>query len=569
MPPQPPARPRHPEPPSTAYLPFDAAPTEMMMPVPREPQTPSLAKASGSMMIASLVSRVTGFLRQIVMVGVIGIGSINDSYNVANNLPNQVYELLMGGVLAAVVIPTLVRAQQEDADGGQAFTQRLLTVSFTVLTAGTVLAVLAAPGLTALVSSTGGGDRPELTTAFSYLILPEILFYGIFGLLSGILNAQHNFKPAAWAPVLNNVIMFATLALYAVLPGRITLNPGLMSEPKLLVLGIGTTLGVVVQALVLVPPLLRMGFRFRWRWGWDRRLGTFGRLAMWLVLYTVVSQASFVVLTKVATAGFSGTYTIYMNSWLLLQVPYGILAVSLLTAIMPRLSKSAADGDMGGIRDNLSLGSRMTIVMMVPLCAVITVLGPQIGVALFAIRHGDTANAVVLGLTLTTSAFGIVFYAIMMLQMRVFYAMNDARTPTVIMAITVALKIVLFYLAAHLLAKGDLVYGLTFVNGLGFVLSTVLGQYLLSRKVGQLDTPVVIRTLLKVGIAAAWGAGAALLVAKGCEQLVPPSAALGRAWLVMVVGGLVGLAVTFGLMTVLRVSEVNPLTRRLRGLLKR
>ena len=106
------------------------------MPVPREPETPSLAKASGSMMIASLVSRVTGFLRQIVMVGVIGIGSINDSYNVANNLPNIVYELLLGGVLAAVVIPTLVRAQHEDADDGQAFTQRLLTVSFTVLAVG-------------------------------------------------------------------------------------------------------------------------------------------------------------------------------------------------------------------------------------------------------------------------------------------------------------------------------------------------------------------------------------------------------------------------------------------------
>jgi putative peptidoglycan lipid II flippase len=442
-------------------------------------------------------------------------------------------------------------------------------VSFTVLTIGSVLAVILAPLLTDLYSSSGGGDHPELTTAFSRLILPEILFYGIFGLLSGILNARHNFKPAAWAPVLNNVIMFATLALYAALPGTITLNPNLMSEPKLLVLGIGTTLGVVVQALVLVPPLLRMGFRFRWRWGWDRRLGTFGRLAMWLLLYTLVSQASFVVLTKVATSGITGTYTIYMNSWLLLQVPYGILAVSLLTAIMPRLSKSAAEGDMGGIRENLSLGARMTIVMMVPLCAVITVLGPEIGEALFAIRHSDAANAVVLGLTLTTSAFGIAFYAIMMLQMRVFYAMNDARTPTIIMAITVALKIVLFYVAAHLLAKGDLVYGLTFVNGLGFVLSTVLGQYWLSRKVGLLDTPVVLRTLLKVGMAAAWGAGAALLVAEGFEHLLPASAALGRAWLVMVFGGLVGLAVTFGLMTVLRVSEVKPVTRRLGGLVRR
>lgn len=552
--------------------PFDAGTTQAMQPVrpaTREPATPSLAKASGSMMIATLVSRLTGFVRQVVMVGVIGIGAVNDSYNVANNLPNIVYELLLGGVLAAVVIPTLVRAQHEDADDGRAFTQRLLTVSFTVLAVGTVVAVIAAPLLTKLYFSSNGEDHPELTTAFSRLILPEILFYGIFGLLSGILNSRHNFKPAAWAPVLNNVIMFATLGLYAAMPGQITLNPGLMSEPKLLVLGIGTTLGVVVQALVLIPLLLRMGFRFRWRWGWDRRLGRFGQLAMWLVIYTLVSQVAYVELTKVATSGVSGTYTIYSNSWLLLQVPYGILAVSMLTAIMPRLSKAAAEGSMAGIRENLSVGSRMSIVLLLPLCAVITVLGPQIGVALFAIRHSEAGNAAVLGLSLTTSAFGIMFYAVTMLQMRVFYAMNDARTPTVINACTVVLKVALFYTAGKVLDPHHLVYGLTFVNGLGFLTSTLIGQYWLRRKVGMLDTPRIVRTLLKVAVAAAWGSGAALLVAKGIDAIVPASAGLARAWAVMIVGGIVGLGITFGLMMLLRVSEVAPLTRRVGRLVKR
>jgi putative peptidoglycan lipid II flippase len=548
--------------------PYEAG-TEIMAPVPREPATPSLAKASGSMVVATAVSRLTGFVRQIVMVGVIGIGAVNDSYNVANNMPNIVYELLMGGVLAAVVIPTLVRAQHEDADDGLAFTQRLLTVSLAVLAVGTIVAVVCAPLLTDLYFAKGGEDHPELTTAFSRLILPEILFYGIFGLLSGILNSRHNFKPAAWAPVLNNVIMFATLGIYAALPGEITLNPSLMTQPKLLVLGVGTTLGVVVQALVLIPPLLRMGFRFRWRWGWDRRLGTFGQLALWLVLYTLVSQVSYTVLTKIATAGISGTYTIYSNSWLLLQVPYGILAVSLLTAIMPRLSKSAAEGSMSGIRENLSVGSRMSIVLLLPLCAVITVLGPDIGEALFAIRHSEAGNAAVLGLSLTTSAFGIVFYAVTMLQMRVFYAMNDARTPTVINAVTVVVKVGLFYAAAHMLDPRHLVYGLTFVNGLGFVISTLVGQYWLRRKVGLLDTPRVVRTVLKVGVASAWGAGAALLVDKGVEAVLPASATLARAWVVTVAGGLVGLAITFGLMMLLRVSEIDPLTRRLRGLVKR
>jgi putative peptidoglycan lipid II flippase len=151
----------------------------------------------------------------------------------------------------------------------------------------------------------------------------------------------------------------------------------------------------------------------------------------------------------------------------------------------------------------------------------------------------------------------------------VFYAMNDARTPTIINAVTVVLKVILFYAAGHVLDPHRLVYGLTFVNGLGFLTSTLVGQYWLRRKVGMLDTPRIVRTLLKVGVAAAWGAGAALLVAKGIDAVVPASAALLRAWLVMVIGGLVGLAITFGLMSLLRVSEINPLTRRLSGLVKR
>jgi putative peptidoglycan lipid II flippase len=533
------------------------------------PSEPSLARASGSMVIATAVSRITGFVRQIMLVGVVGIGTVNDSYNVANTMPNIVYELLLGGVLAGVVIPTLVRAQHEDPDDGLAFTQRLLTVSLVVLAAGTVLAVAAAPLLTKLYFSGNGVNSPPLTTAFSRLILPEIMFYGIFGLLSGILNSRHNFKPAAWAPVLNNVVIFITLGLFAVLPGGITLNPVRMTEPKLLVLGVGTTLGVVVQALVLVPALPKVGFRFRWRWGFDRRLGQFGQLALWLVLYTLVSQVSFIVLTKIATGAASGSYTIYTNSWLLLQVPYGIIVVSLLTAIMPRLSKAAATGDMAGVVDNLSTGSRLASVLLVPLCAVITVLGPQIGQALFALRHNEAGQATTLGLTLTTSAFGLVFFSITMLQLRVFYAMGDARTPTVINAIIVVLKVIAFYACPHLLDAHHVVYGLTFVNSFAFVLSAALGEWLLHRRIGALDTARVIRTMVKVTVAAAWGAGAALLVAEGIEKVLPSVSLLARSWTIMIVAGLAGLVITFGLMMLLRVTEIRPVTRRVLRLVRR
>jgi putative peptidoglycan lipid II flippase len=369
--------------------------------------------------------------------------------------------------------------------------------------------------------------------------------------------------------VLNNVVIFVTLGLYALLPGGITLDPVRMTEPKLLVLGIGTTLGVVVQALVLVPALPKVGFRFRWRWGFDRRLGQFGQLALWLVLYTLVSQVAFIELTKVATAAAVGSYTIYTNSWLLLQVPYGIIVVSLLTAIMPRLSKAAATGDLAGVVDNLSTGSRLTSVMLVPLCAVITVLGPQIGQALFALRHSEAAQATSLGLTLTTSAFGLVFFSITMLQLRVFYAMGDARTPTVINAVIVVIKVVLFYACPHLLDPRHVVYGLTFVNSFSFVLSASLGEWLLRRRIGALDTSRVIRTMLKAAVASAWGAGAALLVAEGIDKVMPASSLLARSWTIMIVAGGVGLVITFGLMMLLRVTEIRPVTRRVLRLVGR
>jgi putative peptidoglycan lipid II flippase len=260
--------------------------------------------------------------------------------------------------------------------------------------------------------------------------------------------------------------------------------------------------------------------------------------------------------------------TIYSNAWLLLQVPYGVLGVSLLTAIMPRLSKAAATGDLPGVVDNLSTGSRLSAVMLIPICALMTVLGPQIGIALFSIRHGMADQATELGLALTISSFGIVFYAITMLQLRVFYAMNDARTPTLINGIMVVVKVILFYACAHLLDPHHRVYGLAFVNGLGFLIAAMIGEVWVRKRIGQLETGRLVRTVIKAAAAAAWGAAGALLVAKGFNAALPDSPHL-RAWLTLILGSVVGLGLTFGVMTMLRVGELSPVTNRLARLARR
>lgn len=540
----------------------DAGPeTGLIAAVDKEP---SLARSTGKIAIASLISRITGFLWKIMLVWVVGIGVVNDSFNVANTLPNIVYELLLGGVLASIVVPLLVRAQ-DDPDGGEAYTQRLLTVALTLLGGATVVAVLAAPLFTSLyVDSSTNQANPELTTAFAYLLLPQILFYGVFALLMAVLNAKQIFGPPAWAPVVNNLVVMATILVFAVVPGEISLDPVRMGDIKLLVLGVGVTLGIVAQAAMLVPPLLRTGFRPKWNWGIDHRMREFGGLAMWIVAYVAVSQVGYVVTTRVLTAGDAGGMTAYYNAWLLFQLPYGVIGVSLLTAIMPRMSRAAADGNTKKLISDLSYASRISTVALLPIAAVMTVVGSSIGVALFSLGKGGAGSgAERLGEALGIGAFGLLPYALVMLQLRVFYAMKDARTPTLIMLVMTAVKVPLLYLCPVLLDSHQIVLGAMLVNSLTFLVGAVLGQVWLWVRLGNLRSKRVLGVILFTLFASAIGALAAVGVGWLIPDSLPP--ALG-AWLKLIVQSIVGFGVTIAMLAVLKVDELKPITTRLNAL---
>ncbi|WP_026421784.1 murein biosynthesis integral membrane protein MurJ [Actinokineospora inagensis] len=529
-------------------------------------QVPSLAKASGSMAVATLVSRVTGFGWKVLMAWLVGINVYNDSFTIANTLPNIIFEALLGGVLASVVVPLLVRSQ-DDPDGGAAYTNRLLTVGMTGLAVGTLIAVAAAPLLTSLyVDDSTGRANGDLVTAFAYLLLPEILFYGLFALLSAILQARHVFGPTAWAPVVNNLVIVATLVAYAVTPGEISLNPVRMGDPKILVLGIGTTLGIVVQSAMLLPALRRIGFRFRWNFGFDSRLREFGGLALWILGYVLVSQVGMVITQRVLTAAAAGGASIYANAWLLFQLPYGVIGVSLLTAILPRMSKAAANNDIDKLVDDLSTGSRLSAVMLVPISAVLTVTGSAIGVALFGTGATDVAQAERLGDALAFSAFGLLPYALVMLQLRVFYAMKDARTPTLIMVVMTVVKIPLMYMCAAVVRPDQVVIAVLLVNSLTFVVGAVLGQMWLWVRLGNLHSKKVVRVIAVsvlagvVGALAAWGIGRVAL---------PDVRSLVTAWVNLVVQGPVACVIAFGVLVALKVPELKPATSRITRLVRR
>ncbi|MFC0115702.1 murein biosynthesis integral membrane protein MurJ [Kibdelosporangium aridum] len=520
------------------------------------------------MALATLVSRITGFLWKLMLAVAVGLGAVNDSFTVANTLPNIVFEMLLGGVLASVVVPLLVRAQ-DDPDGGLAYTQRLLTVGMTLLAVGTIIATAAAPFLTSvLVDNSTGQANTELVTAFAYLLLPEIFFYGLFALLTAILNAKHVFGPTAWAPVVNNLVVMVTIGIYAIVPGEISLDPVRMGDVKLLVLGIGVTLGIVVQSFMLVPALRRVGFKFRWNWGFDSRLKEFGGLALWILGYVAISQIGYVISTRVLTAGAPGGAAIYSYAWLLLQLPYGVIGVSLLTAIMPRLSRAAADGDDRKLITDLSYASRLSAVILVPISAVLTVTGTSIGIVLFSHGASDTAQATRLGESLAVSAFGLLPYALVMLQLRVFYAMKDARTPTLIMVVMTAVKVPLLYMCEAVLAPEHVVLGVMMINSLSFVVGAVLGQVWLWLRLGHLRTKRVVGVTLFSVFAGGLGVAAGLGVAKLLGGLLP-EAATARALLSLFIQGTVAGVVSFGVLVALKVDELKPATAKITRLIRR
>ena len=529
-------------------------------------RTSGVVRAGAVMAVATLVSRATGFLAKVVILAFLGFGVVNDAYTIANTLPNIIFELLIGGVLTSVAIPLLSRARA-DADGGEGYTQRLMTMAFVGLIGATALAVAAAPLLTRLYLAGNGGvvDR-GLATALAWLLLPQIFFYGIAALFGAILNTKEKFGVPAWAPVANNLVVIAVgivLLTTTSDPANIaadgTALSGLTRE-QFLILGLGTTAGIVVQSIVMIPSLLRSGFRFRWRWGGDRRLLEAGQLLLWAVVYVLISQAGYIVVTRVASGNLEGGISLYAFASLLFQLPYGIIGVSILTAIMPRMSRHAAAGEYERMKDDASLGNRLSIVALTPVATGMIVLAASLAVVASLYGKVEVADVVILTGTLSALALGLVPFAITLMQMRVFYAMKDARTPALINLVMVVVRIPLL-IASVALSPVLVVPAMALGTTVSYVVGAVVGEMWLRHRYGPMGTARTLITLGKMVLASAIGG----LVAFGIGQLTTqgPVDTLSEALIRIVVCAPIGLLVIGVLALLLRVEELDPLRRRL------
>ena len=498
------------------------------------------------MALGTLASRGTGFLRNAAIVAVLGVHTVGAAYNVANTTPNIVYELLLGGILTSVVVPLLVRAATNDTDGGEAYAQRLLSLVVIALTAASVLLVVFAPQLVALYMHDANDDTRRLATVLARYFLPQMLFYGAGAVMGAILNARERFGPPMWAPVLNNLVVIATCALFLALPGTSGVTASSITGTQELVLGLGTTLGIVAQTVALVPSLRAAGFRMRLRT--DLRgtgLGDIGRLGRWILLYVVANQAAYLIVVNLANkqelndAGRG--YASYVNAFVLWQLPHAVVAVSVITALLPRMSRAAAEERLPDLRDALNRGLRLTACVLVPAALGFMVLGRVFATVVFGHLNTSAEEARFIGTLLGVFAIGLVPFSAYQLQLRAFYAMHDTRTPTLINlgvnATLVAVDVPLYLV----LPDRWKVVGLAAGHAASFVVGLVICSRVLSTRLGGLAGDLVLRTAARCLTAALLpavlaGGAAGLAVAVLGDELAGSLVGLGAGAAVLAAG---------------------------------
>jgi putative peptidoglycan lipid II flippase len=516
------------------------------------------------MVVGVLASRATGFIRTAVIASAIGT-AIGDAYNLANALPNIVYELLLGGVLTSIIVPLLVAGTRKD-DDENAFAQRLLTLVAVVLAVASIIAVFAAPWLIRLYSLSGGTGLPKsemaLATLFARFFLPQIFFYGVGALLGAILNTRGSFARPMWVPVLNNLVLIATGVAFLVI-SRQAPQAGHLTTAQWLVLSIGTTLGIIAQTVALVPALRAVRFPLRPRWDW-RGVGLrhAARLSAWVFVYVLANQIGYLVIINLASTVRFGISS-YTYAFILVSLPHAVVGVSVITALLPRMSRSALDGRLEDVSSDLARGLKLAAVVLVPAELLLVALGPLLATVVFAHYNLDLASARFIGYTVMAFASGLVPLSIFQLQLRAFYALRDTRTPALVNigvnAVNLAADFVLFVF----LGGRSLIIGLAAGYALSYLVGAVVFTLLLRRKIGAARGARVKRTYVRLSAAALPAAAVAWLVAWAItagwgEGALPALAAV-------VAGGLVAAAIFVGASETMKIEEVRYMLRSTRG----
>ncbi|SHE26602.1 murein biosynthesis integral membrane protein MurJ [Actinomyces glycerinitolerans] len=539
----------------------DGAQSQTAGPATKQPSrtgkpAPSIARSSAVMAAGTLTSRILGLVRNALLVTALGATASGaaDAFNTANTVPTQLYNLLIGGILNAILVPQIVRALRQR--NGEELVNRLLTAASMVIAAVSALLTVAAP-LVIMLYASGLGRWQPLAFAFAFWCMPQIFFYGLYALWGQVLNARSSFGPYMWSPVLNNVISIASILAYLHIYGGYTSgqDPGIWDAGRIALIGATTTLGIAAQALILYIPLVRSGFHPKLIFGVrGMGLGNMSKVALWALLGTAIVSLGDLAATnlgsRAVTAAESSAYadvivpstTMYANAQLVYMLPQSLITTSIITALFTRMSEKAAAGDRAGVRDDLSLGLRSIAVFTVLFAAGIgTLAAPALQVFVPSL---STEQAHASAPILTVLAAGIVGQGVWFTMQRVMLAYADTKR-LLIADTVVGLIPVLICLMAYLLAPANhwmvwAAVGSATCQIAGFLVLVPL----IRRHLPDLDGPRVVGTYVRLIVAAL----PAILVGLGVRRL------LGSAD-----GSLTGTRQVDALVTVLIVAAVMTL----------
>jgi putative peptidoglycan lipid II flippase len=453
-----------------------------------------LFRASGIMALGTIISRITGFVRGILIVAVLGTTLLADTYNVANTMPNILYNLLVGGALTAIFIPQLVRSFEHD-DGGDGFASRLITTISLILLVLVSLGMYFAPALVRLYApeffTPGFEAEKEIAIAFTRYCLPQIFFLGLFTMLGQVANARGSFGPLMWAPIANNLV---GIALFG---GFLIFSPGVditsITSNQVALLGWGTTFSVVVQALVLIPVIRKLGITLKPRLGLSG-LGKSFNLAGWTLVYVLISQLGYLVTVNVATSAAVRSaqegvtrgvgYTPYTYAYYVMLLPYSIVTISIITAILPHISKLALEGKRDEVKAQLVRAIRLVGVITIPSAVAFLLFGPLITQSIFVGIPNEDSRYI--GYVLAALSFGLVAFSINLILIRGFNAFEDTKTQVVSILVINVIAVAISYFCLFFLKNQWVTVGL----GVAFSVSYLAGLFvtlaLLKKHVGKL-----------------------------------------------------------------------------------
>lgn len=512
-----------------------------------------LFRASSIMAVGTILSRITGFFRAILGVAVLGTALLADTYNVANTMPNILYNLLVGGALTAIFVPQLVRSFS-DEDGGEGFASRLVTTISGILLALVLIGVIFAPYLVRLYapefSDLGFENEQAIAVAFTRYCLPQIFFLGLFTMLGQVANARGSFAPLMWAPIANNLVVIAVFAGFLAFQRNIAV--GTITDFQIQLLGWGTTAGVVIQALILIPVVSRSGIRIRPIFG-VKGLGKSFSLAGWTLVYVLISQLGYLVTVNVATAAAVRSakagiatgvgFTPYTSAYYIMLLPYSIVTISIVTALLPHLSKLAIAKKVEDVRLQLVRAIKMVGVVTVPSAVALIFFGPLMTEVLYMGISLDDSRYI--GYVLAAMGLGLVPFSINLILVRGFNAFEDTKTQVLSIFIINVISVALSYLFLWKLDSDVVTVGLGIAFSVSYIVGLSITLKLIKKHVGDLRLRDFARQHLTLILASLIAMTPLFAIATYLDWVNDEATLLVRALRLLVILALSGLSYLF------------------------